>query len=83
MIYKILGILFVISIFIPVEFHYLVGSLRIEAYRVVLGIALLYTVINIKDVLEKADLVDILLFMFILLASASLIYNHGVQKGIC
>ncbi len=82
MIYKILGVLFVLSIFIPVEFHYLVGSLRIEAYRVVLGVALLYTIINIKDVLEKADLVDILLFIFILLASASLIYNHGIQKGI-
>lgn len=82
MILRILGILFVISIFIPVEFHYLVGSLRIEAYRLILGIVLLYTVINIRDVLEKADLIDILLFIFILLASASLIYNHGAQKGI-
>ncbi len=82
MIFKILGILFVISIFIPVEFHYLVGSLRIEAYRVVLGIALLYSLLNIKELLEKADLIDILLFIFIILASASLIYNHGIQKGI-
>jgi hypothetical protein len=49
MIFKILGILFVISIFIPVEFHYLVGTLRIEAYRVVLGVALLYSFLNIKE----------------------------------
>ena len=82
MIFKILGILFVISIFIPVEFHYLVGSLRIEAYRVVLGIALLYSLLNIKDLLEKADLVDILLFIFMVFAAASLVYNHGLQKGI-
>ncbi len=80
--FKVLGILFVISIFIPVEFHYLVGSLRIEAYRVVLGIALLYSLLNINDLLKKADLIDILLFIFIILASVSLIYNHGLQKGI-
>jgi hypothetical protein len=82
MIFKILGILFVISIFIPVEFHYLVGSLRIEAYRVVLGLALVYSLLNIKDLLEKADLIDILLFIFIVFASVSLVYNHGLQKGI-
>ncbi len=80
--FKVLGVLFVISIFIPVEFHYLVGSLRIEAYRVVLGIALVYSLLNIKDLLEKADLIDILLFIFIIFASVSLIYNHGLQKGI-
>ena len=82
MILKILGVLFVISVFIPVEFHILIGSLRIETYRVVLALALLYTIINVNEVLKKADLVDILLFIFILLASASLIYNHGPQKGI-
>ncbi|MCK5895969.1 MAG: hypothetical protein KAG20_04135 [Cocleimonas sp.] len=82
MIFKVLGIFFVISIFIPVEFHYLVGSLRIEAYRVVLGVALLYSFLNIKELLGRVDLIDILLFLFILLAAASLIYNHGIQKGI-
>lgn len=82
MILRILAILFVISIFIPVEFHYLLGSLRIEAYRLVLGAALLVSIINIKTVLERADLVDILLGAFMLLATASLIYNHGPQKGL-
>jgi len=82
MIIRILAFLFVISIFIPVEFHVLVGSLRLEAYRVVLGLALIYGFINIREILKRADLIDILLFFFTLLASASLIYNHGMQKGI-
>lgn len=81
MIIRLLAFLFVISIFIPVEFHYLAGTLRIEAYRIVLGLALIFAFINIKQILEKADLIDILLFLFVILASASLIYNHGLQKG--
>lgn len=82
MILRILAILFIISIFIPVEFHYLLGSLRIETYRVVLGFALVFSIINIKQVLERADIVDILLGAFILLATASLVYNHGAQNGL-
>jgi len=82
MIIRVLAFLFVLSIFIPVEFHYLVGSLRIEAYRIILGLVLIYAFINIKEVLESADIIDILLFLFVLLASASLVYNHGLQKGI-
>ena len=82
MILRILTILFIISIFIPVEFHYLLGSLRIETYRVILGLALVVSIINIRQVLEKADFVDILLGAFIMLATASLMYNHGPQKGL-
>jgi len=83
MIFGILAALFIISIFIPVEFHYLIGgSVRIEAYRIVLGLALVCTLINIKQVLDKANLVDILLAAFVLLATASLAYNHGIQKGL-
>jgi len=82
MIIRLLAILFVISIFIPVEFHVLLGSLRLEFYRVVLGLALIYAFINIRKILERADLVDILLFFFTLLAVASLVVNHGLQKGI-
>ena len=82
MIIRVLAILFVISIFIPVEFHILLGTLRIEAYRVVLGLVLIYGLINIKKILENADLIDILLFFFVILATVSLIYNHGLQKGI-
>lgn len=82
MIIRILAFLFVLSIFIPVEFHYLAGSLRIEAYRIVLGLALIYAFINIKQILENADLIDILLFIFVMLASSSLIYNHGLKNGL-
>ena len=82
MIIRILALLFVMSIFIPVEFHYLLGTLRIEAYRIVLGLALIYAFLNIKSLLEQADLIDIMLFLFILLASASLIFNHGLKDGI-
>ncbi len=79
---KILAIFFVISIFIPVEFYYLVGGLRLEAYRIILGLVLIYGLFNIKELIEKADLVDILLIAFTLLATSSFIYNHGLQKGI-
>lgn len=82
MILRILAILFIISIFIPVEFHYLLGSLRIESYRIVLGLALVVSIINVKQVLERADLVDILLAAFMALACASLVYNHGIKDGL-
>lgn len=82
MIIRILAMLFVISIFIPVEFHFLVGTLRLEFYRIVLALALIYSFININVILKKADIIDILLFFFAILASASLIYNHGLKDGI-
>lgn len=82
MIIRIFAILFVLSIFIPVEFHILVGSLRLEAYRIILGLTLIYAFINFNQILKKADIIDILLFFFTILASASLIYNHGLKDGI-
>ncbi len=82
MIIRLLAILFVLSIFIPVEFHILLGTLRLEAYRIVLALTLIYALINLRKVLENADLVDILLFFFVILASTSLIYNHGLKDGI-
>lgn len=82
MIIRLLAILFVISIFIPVEFHILVGSLRLEAYRIVLAVVLIYGFININQILKQANLIDILLFFFVILATASLIYNHGLKDGV-
>lgn len=79
---KALAALFVLSIFIPVEFYFLAGGLRLELYRVVLILALIYAFINFKELLEQADLVDILLISFTLLATMSFIANHGLQKGI-
>ena len=79
---SILIILFIISIFIPVEFHLMAGSLRIEPYRIVLLIALLYSLINIRRVLEQADLIDILLFVLLGLTFISFAYNHSIQKAL-
>ena len=82
MIIRLLAILFVASIFIPVEFHVLLGTLRLEAYRIVLAITLVFALINLRKILNHADLIDILLLLFVILASTSLIYNHGLKDGI-
>lgn len=79
---KAIAILFVISIFIPVEFYTMLGSVRIETYRVVLGMALLYAIFNFRQVLQDADLVDILLVALTAMVFASFWVNHGVQKAV-
>ena len=79
---KFLTVLFVVSIFIPVEFHYIIGGLRLEAYRIVLALVLIYSFFNIRQIIAQADLIDVMLLGFVSLAITSLIYNHGYQKGI-
>lgn len=79
---RIIAILFFISIFIPVEFYTMAGSVRIEAYRIILGLALLYAFFNLNKVLAQIDLADILLFGLIGLAFASFWHNHSLQKAI-
>ncbi|MDX9988184.1 O-antigen ligase family protein [Thiothrix unzii] len=79
---RLLAILFVIAIFIPVEFYVMAGSVRIEPYRVVLGVALVYAVLNFKMVLERADLVDILLVGLLGFAFASIWNNHDLQQAV-
>ncbi|OQX16633.1 MAG: hypothetical protein BWK73_03425 [Thiothrix lacustris] len=79
---RIIAILFIISIFVPLEFYVMVGSVRIEAYRIALGLALLYALFNLRDVLQQADLIDILLFCLIGIVFASFWQNHGMQKAV-
>ncbi|MGB0847194.1 MAG: O-antigen ligase family protein [Thiolinea sp.] len=79
---RIIAILFIISIFIPVEFYTMAGSVRIEAYRIVLGMALIYAFFNLNTLLKQMDLADILLFGLIALAFSSFWYNHSLQKAI-
>lgn len=79
---RIIAILFMISIFIPVEFYTMLGSVRIEAYRIVLGFALLYALFNFRLALQRADLVDILLMALTGLVFASFWHNHGLQKAV-
>jgi len=79
---RVIAILFIISVFIPLEFYIMVSSVRVEAYRIVLGLALLYALFNLRDVLQQANLVDILLFCLIGIVFASFWQNHGMQKAV-
>lgn len=79
---RILAVLFVISIFIPVEFFVMAGTVRIETYRVILALTLIYAFFNFRTVLKRADLTDVLLLGLIVLAFASFWANHSLQKAI-
>lgn len=79
---RIIALLFFISIFIPVEFYTMAGSVRIEVYRIILGLALIYAFFNLNKVLAQIDLADILLFGLIGIAFASFWHNHSLQKAI-
>ncbi len=79
---RILAVLFVISIFIPVEFFVMAGTVRIETYRVILALTLIYAFFNFRTVLKRADLTDLLLLGLIVLAFASFWVNHSLQKAI-
>ncbi len=58
------------------------GNVRIEAYRIVLALVMIYAFLNFKTILEKADLADILLYALVGFAFASFWYNHSLQKAI-
>ena len=79
---RLLAILFVISVFVPVEFYSMAGSVRIEPYRIVLGLVLVYAVFNFRTVLKQADLVDVLLIGLLLMVFASIWHNHNMQQAI-
>jgi hypothetical protein len=79
---RLLAILFVISVFIPVEFYVMAGVVRIEPYRVVLGVALIHTLFNFKTLLQRADLVDVCLIGLLAFAFASIWSNHDLQQAI-
>ncbi|HPQ95403.1 MAG TPA: O-antigen ligase family protein [Thiolinea sp.] len=79
---RILALLFILSLFIPFEFYTMAGTVRLEAYRIILIAALVYALLNFRQLLAQADLVDILLFALIGLSFASFWYNHSLQKAI-
>lgn len=79
---RLIAILFIVSLFIPFEFYIMAGSVRIEAYRIVLGLGLLYAVFNFRQALQRADLVDILLLALTVIVFASFWHNHGLQKAV-
>ncbi|QTR47119.1 hypothetical protein J9253_04035 [Thiothrix litoralis] len=79
---RIIAFLFIVSMFIPLEFYVMLGSIRLEAYRVVLALALLYALFNFRQALQQADVVDVLLMALTGLVFASFWHNHGLQKAI-
>lgn len=77
-----IGILFLLSLFIPAEFYLMLGGLRLEVYRIVLAIALLYTLFNLRQVQQGADIVDVLLLAMTIVVFTSFWYNHGIAKAL-
>lgn len=78
---SLLIVLFILAIFIPIEFHYQLGSLRVEPYRIVLGFALIFAILNIKYILKRADSIDIFLALLIGISFISFLVNHDLQKA--
>lgn len=60
----------------------MLGSMRVEMYRIVLGLVLLYALMNLYEVLQQADLVDALLLGLVGIVFASFWHNHGMQKAV-
>lgn len=79
---RILAILFIISIFVPVEFYYMVGNLRLESYRIILALVLVYAIFNLKTLVEQADIVDIALILLVIFTFIGFVNNHSLKKAI-
>ena len=74
--------LFIISLFIPGEFHVSLGGLRLDAYRIVLGISTIAGLSYVSRRFRHLQVPD----KCILAASGwgvlSLLINHGLTEGI-
>ncbi|MFN7098331.1 MAG: hypothetical protein ACK4PR_12370, partial [Gammaproteobacteria bacterium] len=79
---KAIGSLFLLSLFIPAEFHLMLWGLRLEGYRVILAIAMLYVLFNLHEVQQRATVVDVLLLVMTMVVFASFWYNHGIAKAL-
>ena len=79
---SILALLFVVSMFIPVEFYIMLGSLRLEPYRLVLLVALGYALVYLPRTRRQADAVDTSLLVLLCIVFASFWVNHGIGKAI-
>lgn len=58
------------------------GNVRIEMYRIVLALVMIYAFLNFKTLLEQANIVDILLYALVGFAFVSFWYNHSLQKAV-
>lgn len=79
---RVLALLFALSMFIPVEFYVMLGSVRLEPYRLVLLATLIYAVVYFPQTKRQADGVDISLLLLLGIAFASFWVNHGIAKAI-
>lgn len=78
----ILAKLFVIALFIPGEFTVHLGGLRLEIYRVVLGIAFLNCLFLLFTARPKLEVTDKLVIGLTAWASITLMINHGFAGGL-
>lgn len=63
--------------FVPAEIHFILGGIRVEPYRVLL---LVYLILGFQNLIqEKYQLKELYLLIFLLLASISLLVNHGTS----
>ena len=68
---------FLLLMFVPAEIHLVLGGIRVEPYRVLL---LVYLIVGFQNLIkEKYQLKELYLLIFLLLASISLLINHGAS----
>ncbi len=79
---KLLALSFVISLFIPVEFFIMLGSVRLEPYRLILLASLLITLIQWPQTKQRSDYADLSLLGLVIIVFCSFLVNHDLAKAI-
>lgn len=74
--------LFMVSLFIPGEFHLNLGGLRLELYRIILAIPVVGELSKIVSRKSQYETVDKLVLLASTWGVVSLIMNHGMGGGI-
>lgn len=80
--YVLLAKLFLFSLFIPGEFALYLGGLRLEVYRVILGIALVSITFNWSRLFRKLTPADKCILLAAGAGVISIFANHGLMGGI-
>ncbi len=73
--------LLIISVFIPAEFYFEVGGLKIEVYRVILATGTLYFGHKFLLNFHLSRVNDVLMLVIATLGVVSLLVNHGLVGG--
>ncbi len=73
--------LLIISVFIPAEFYIEVGGLKLEVYRIILGIGTVYYGQKFLGNLHRSKLNDRLMLFIVVVGATTLFINHGVTGG--